>query len=134
MVSLRLELPPADVNTSKQMAPKQKNLLVPPQQPRVENTTTPPKIKEESSDLPPTGQENATEPSASSAPKVYPRNARGSTHRILGETVLNEEAFPEERVRASLFWGEAGLAPPIHLSETPRRMWAKICIRQHSLE
>ena len=127
MSSLRLELPPADINTFKEMAVKQKKLHVPPQQSRVEGSTLPPSILEEAPDLPLPGQENSNEVSSSSAPKEYPPTARGTMHRMLDETVLNDEAFPEERLRAAQFLEEAGLAPPIRLSPTPKRMWSIGC-------
>ena len=127
MVSLRLELPPADINMLKEMAPNQKSLLSPPpQQARGRNTTTPPTIMEDSSDLPNSDRrENTADGNFSSVPSLdpsaYPQNARGAIHRMINETVLDDEAFPADRLMAAQFLEEAGLTPPILLPETPKR-------------
>ena len=136
LVSLRLELPPVDVNAFKETASKPKGLPPPSHPPprmKDRNLSMPFTIPEESTDLPVLEEEGKapTDHTAGSSNDPPDENVTKYQAMVskLQETVSDQGAFPADRQKAAQYLEEFGLQPqisiPIPDAQTPKRL---VCI------
>ena len=127
LVSLRLELPPIDVNEFKKTASKPKVIAPPNPPPRMKdrNVSMPFTIPEESADLPFLVGEAPADTSAGSSND--PPNSNDITRQALIQKLLQTSsdpgAFPSDRQKAAQYLEEFGIPSqtPIPDAETPKR-------------
>ena len=125
MISLRLELPPADLNLFRGDVSKSENSGAALPNSREQNLAPPPTILEDSPLLVPDARHVPVEDSKGSFSECggaafSTKQPREVLTQMLQGTVANDDAFPADRIRAAQYLEEAGETPQFRLPGTPR--------------